>query len=116
MKVPKPYEPEVIAIGPLTTGCKVKALERDGKAENAKSEKASSVKREDHYNIVTSYLMGMTELEERARSCYVESISLDSDQFAEMILLDVALSLGCFLTISHMAYGTILWIKKKIGS
>ncbi|KAK9174691.1 hypothetical protein WN943_000039 [Citrus x changshan-huyou] len=51
---------------------------------------------EDHHKIVTSYLMGMAELEERARSCYAEYISLDSDQFAEMILFDACFIVGLF--------------------
>lgn len=40
--------------------------------------------------------MGMIELQERARSRYAESISLDSDEFLEMILLDVCIIVELF--------------------
>ena len=43
----------------------------------------------------------MRTLGERARKCYAESVSLEQDQFVEMMLLD-----ACFMTELFRKYST----------
>ncbi|KAJ4809675.1 hypothetical protein LUZ62_022241 [Rhynchospora pubera] len=81
------YEPEVVSIGPFYRGREsLRAMEeqkiyllRDFLARYPETD-------------IKVLVREMSLLEDRARQCYAESISLDSQEFVKMLLLD-----GCFI-------------------
>lgn len=83
----KAYEPQLLSIGPYHRGKDGLQLMEEHKFRYLnlmlKRRKESSVKR---------YIMAMRELEERTRRCYAEPLSLTTEKFVEMMLLD-----GCFI-------------------
>jgi hypothetical protein len=83
----KAYEPQLLAIGPYHRGKDDLKQMEEHKLWYLKlllqRRSESSVKR---------YIDAMGELEESARKCYAEPISLNSNEFIEMLLLD-----GCFI-------------------
>ncbi|KAK1591901.1 hypothetical protein Q3G72_015633 [Acer saccharum] len=83
----KAYEPEILAIGPYHRGKDhLKAMEQD------KIRYLRKLLQRTGESKLSSYVTTMRTLEKRARGCYKESVSLESDQFVEMMLLD-----GCFI-------------------
>lgn len=98
LKVPEPlrsvnvkaYEPEMIAIGPFTYDLRSKnhlKLMEDHKKRYLKKllERRGEA-------CATSLVTAMRRSEDNARSCYAESVSLSSDEFVEVMLLD-----ACFI-------------------
>ncbi|EOY05383.1 Uncharacterized protein TCM_020393 isoform 1 [Theobroma cacao] len=83
----KAYEPEVVAIGPFHRG-----KDHLKPMEERKIRFLQLILQERGENDITKYVVVMRELEERARKCYAEPVSLDSDGFVEMMLLD-----GCLI-------------------
>ncbi|XP_059446781.1 UPF0481 protein At3g47200-like [Corylus avellana] len=83
----KAYEPQLLAIGPYHRG-------KDGlrQMEEHKLRYLHLLLRRINENSVEAYISAMRELEGRARRCYAEPISLTTDEFVEMMLLD-----GCFI-------------------
>ncbi|KAI3460543.1 hypothetical protein Pfo_017206 [Paulownia fortunei] len=81
------YEPEILAIGPIHHGKDhVKDMEQH-KVRYLRQ----LLQRRDELSI-EKCVVGVRELEEKARRCYAKSIQLDQDEFVEMLLLD-----GCFV-------------------
>ncbi|XP_022735604.1 UPF0481 protein At3g47200-like [Durio zibethinus] len=84
----KAYEPQVLAIGPY----------HDHGSDHFKAMEAHKIHylqmllNEREENDVSKYVTKMRELEERARQCYAEPVSLGTDDFVKMMLLD-----GCFI-------------------
>ncbi|XP_059653127.1 UPF0481 protein At3g47200-like [Cornus florida] len=83
----KAYEPAMVAIGPYHHGKKI--LER---MEEHKSKYLQQLLQRRNESSVDKYVAKLRALEEEARSCYAEPISLDKDKFVEMMLVD-----GCFI-------------------
>ncbi|XP_062115162.1 UPF0481 protein At3g47200 [Humulus lupulus] len=86
----KIYQPHIVSIGPYHRGDPQLKMIDEHKWRYlgsllARTEKTRGLKLED-------YLIAMAELEEKARECYSETIHLNSDEFAEMMVLD-----GCFI-------------------
>ncbi|KAH9680866.1 transmembrane protein [Citrus sinensis] len=80
------YEPNILSIGPYHHGkSRLNAMEEPKIGECN----------------VTRYVTAMRTLGERARKCYAESVSLEQDQFVEMMLLD-----ACFMTELFRKYST----------
>ncbi|KAM7461764.1 hypothetical protein LguiA_029885 [Lonicera macranthoides] len=80
------YEPHIIAIGPYHHGKANLQMMEEQKLRYLKlylQRKGDNVQR---------YIVAMQALEEETRRCYAELISLNSDKFVEMMLLD-----GCFI-------------------
>ncbi|XP_059631126.1 UPF0481 protein At3g47200-like [Cornus florida] len=91
---PDAYEPEVVAIGPYhREKANVQGME-EFKLQYLRSllarKKETSAER---------YIIAMRKLEEKARKCYAEPISLTSDEFVHMMLLD-----GCFIIELFLKY------------
>ncbi|KAK0607147.1 hypothetical protein LWI29_010259 [Acer saccharum] len=83
----KAYEPEILAIGPYHRGKDhLKDMEQD------KIRYLRKLLQRTGESKLSSYVTTMRTLEKRARGCYKESVSLESDEFVEMMLLD-----GCFI-------------------
>ncbi|KAH9650136.1 DUF862 domain-containing protein [Citrus sinensis] len=82
----KAYEPEMLAIGPYHHGKEQLLGFEEHKTRYLKKllERTSIP--------LSDYVMAMRALEERARKCYGRSISLNRDEFVQMMLLD-----GCFI-------------------
>ncbi|KAB1224341.1 GDSL esterase/lipase CPRD49 [Morella rubra] len=89
------YEPALLAIGPYHHG-------KDGLAlmEEQKLRYLQSMLNRRNEKSVEKYIMALRELEGRARSCYAECFSLNTDEFAEMMLLD-----GCFIIELFRKFG-----------
>ncbi|KAL7106060.1 hypothetical protein ACP275_07G087400 [Erythranthe tilingii] len=83
----KAYEPEVIAIGPYHRGKDNLQMMEDHKLCYLRL----ILERKDINNIET-YVSAIEPLEEEARKCYAEPITLNSPEFLEMLILD-----GCFI-------------------
>ncbi|KAB8726144.1 hypothetical protein FH972_026417 [Carpinus fangiana] len=83
----KAYQPELLAIGPYHRG-------KDDlkQMEDHKLLYLQQLLQRKNESSVERYIKAMRELEERARRCYAEPISLSTNEFVEMMLLD-----GCFL-------------------
>ncbi|XP_043698748.1 UPF0481 protein At3g47200-like [Telopea speciosissima] len=83
------YEPHVVSIGPYHCGKPhLKMME-----EHKWRFLGSLLSRTQSKGLtLEDYVRNAKGLEERARECYSETISLDSDEFAEMVVLD-----GCFI-------------------
>uniref|UniRef100_A0A2P2MPH9 Uncharacterized protein n=1 Tax=Rhizophora mucronata TaxID=61149 RepID=A0A2P2MPH9_RHIMU len=83
----KAYEPEMIAIGPY---------HRDRDYLQAMTEHKwwylHQLLQRLNEDSAASYIEALSELEEKARLCYAEPITLDKDMFVQMLLLD-----GCFV-------------------
>ncbi|KAK3187800.1 hypothetical protein Dsin_027361 [Dipteronia sinensis] len=83
----KAYEPEILAIGPYHRGKDhLKAMEQD------KIRYLQNLLQRTEESKLSSYVTAMRTLERQARKCYKGSVSLESDEFVEMMLLD-----GCFI-------------------
>ncbi|OMO88296.1 hypothetical protein COLO4_20319 [Corchorus olitorius] len=83
------YDPQVVAIGPYHSGNikdHLKAM------EDQKVWFLHKLLEERDEADVSRYVAKMRELEERARSCYADPISLNSDDFVKLLLLD-----ACFI-------------------
>jgi hypothetical protein len=83
----KAYKPELLAIGPYHRG-------KDDlkQMEDHKLLYLQQLLQRRNEDNVERYIKAMRELEESARRCYAEPISLTIDEFVEMMLLD-----GCFI-------------------
>jgi hypothetical protein len=83
----KAYEPQLLAIGPYHRG-------KGGlrQMEEHKLGYLQQLLQRRNESSVERYIKAMRELEGRARRCYAEPISLTTDEFVEMMLLD-----GCFI-------------------
>ncbi|KAM7465778.1 hypothetical protein LguiB_013340 [Lonicera macranthoides] len=82
----KAYEPHIIAIGPYHHGkANLKMMEE----HKLRYLKLYLQRKDDN---VQRYIVAMQALEEETRRCYAEPVSLDSNGFVEMMLLD-----GCFI-------------------
>ncbi|KAK7309190.1 hypothetical protein RJT34_05724 [Clitoria ternatea] len=82
----KAYAPQIVSIGPYHHGKRrVRQMERH------KWRSLDHVLKRTKHDM-RLYLNSMKEMEERARSCYEGPISLSSNEFAEMLVLD-----GCFV-------------------
>ncbi|KAL5545915.1 hypothetical protein UlMin_005602 [Ulmus minor] len=84
------YQPHIVSIGPYHRGEPPLKMIEEHKWRYLGSllsriETTIGIKLED-------LLSAMAELEDRARVCYSETISLSSDEFSEMMILD-----GCFV-------------------
>ncbi|KAG7995594.1 hypothetical protein I3843_01G117800 [Carya illinoinensis] len=84
----KAYKPVLLAIGPYNDHGKV----GQGLMEEHKLRYLSQMLRRTNESSVEGYIEALRELEERARRCYAERISLTTYEFVEMMLLD-----GCFI-------------------
>ncbi|KAK3187801.1 hypothetical protein Dsin_027362 [Dipteronia sinensis] len=83
----KAYEPEIVAIGPYHRGKDhLKAMEEH------KLRYLQKLLQRTGESKLSSYVTAMSAMEERARGCYKGCISLESDEFVEMMLLD-----SCFI-------------------
>lgn len=89
----KAYEPQIIAIGPYHrhNPANNKQVHLRAMEEQKKRYLKMLLQRRGEDN-VERYVTAMRALEERARKCYAESVSLESDKFVEMMLVD-----GCFI-------------------
>ncbi|OMO53035.1 hypothetical protein CCACVL1_28930 [Corchorus capsularis] len=83
----KAYEPEVVAIGPYHHG-----KDHLEPMEEHKLRFLQLLLQERREIDVTMYVKVMRKLGGRVRRCYAEPISLDTDDFVEMMLLD-----GCLI-------------------
>ena len=83
----KAYEPQLLAIGPYHRGKDDLKQMDDHKLRYLKL-----LLQRRRENSVERYIDAMRELEESARKCYAEPISLTTNEFVEMLLLD-----GCFI-------------------
>lgn len=82
----KAYVPQIVSLGPYHHGKK-----RLRQMDRHKWRSLHHIlKRTDHD--INLYLDSIRELEEKARSCYEGTISLGSNEFVEMMVLD-----GCFM-------------------
>jgi hypothetical protein len=83
----KAYDPQLLSIGPYHRG-------KDGLRfmEDHKLRYLQLLLQRRNETSVETYIKAMRELEGRARRCYAEPISLTTDEFVEMMLLD-----GCFI-------------------
>jgi hypothetical protein len=79
----KAYEPQLLAIGPYHRGKDDLRL-----MEEHKLRYLQLLLQRRNESSVETYIKAMRELEERAREFYAEPISLTSDEFVEMMLLD----------------------------
>ncbi|KAF5464945.1 hypothetical protein F2P56_014982 [Juglans regia] len=84
----KAYKPMLLAIGPYNYHGKV----GQGFMEEHKLRYLKQMLKRTNESSVEAYFRALRELEERARNCYVECISLTTNEFVEMMLLD-----GCFI-------------------
>ncbi|EEF44274.1 conserved hypothetical protein [Ricinus communis] len=83
----KAYAPEIIAIGPYHRGKDhLKAMEEH------KIRYLQRFLRRSHQNSVLGIVQAIRALEETARNCYSEPVSLTQDEFVEMMVVD-----GCFI-------------------
>ncbi|XP_028108756.1 putative UPF0481 protein At3g02645 isoform X2 [Camellia sinensis] len=82
----KAYEPEILAIGPYHHH-KANRVMEDHKLWNLQQ----LLKRRNETS-VDRYIVAMRDLQERARRCYADSVSLNKDEFVVMMLLD-----SCFI-------------------
>ncbi|XP_059446778.1 UPF0481 protein At3g47200-like [Corylus avellana] len=83
----KAYEPQLLAIGPYHRGKDDLRLMEDHKLRYLQL-----ILQRGNESSVERYIKAMRELEGRAREFYSEPISLTTDDFIEMLLLD-----GCFI-------------------
>ncbi|KAL2932676.1 hypothetical protein RDABS01_015795 [Bienertia sinuspersici] len=81
------YEPCLISIGPLNHG-----MERLQGMQEQKLRYLQNFLRRNGEKTLKDYLKVIKDCEQETRECYIESISLSSDEFVEMMLLD-----GCFI-------------------
>lgn len=79
----KAYEPQLLAIGPYH-----RAKDDLRLMEEHKLRYLQLLLRRRNESSVKTYIKAVKELEERARKFYAEPISLTSDEFVEMMLLD----------------------------
>ncbi|KAG6619489.1 hypothetical protein I3843_01G118200 [Carya illinoinensis] len=84
----KAYKPVLLAIGPYNDHRKV----GQGLMEEHKLRYLKQMLRRRNERSVEVYIRTLRDLEERARNCYAERISLKKGEFVEMMLLD-----GCFI-------------------
>ncbi|KAF5464941.1 hypothetical protein F2P56_014978 [Juglans regia] len=84
----KAYKPMLLAIGPYNYHGKV----GQGLMEEHKLCYLKQMLERKNERSVEVYIRTLRELEERARNCYAEDISLTTFEFVEMMLLD-----GCFI-------------------
>ncbi|KAF5464943.1 hypothetical protein F2P56_014980 [Juglans regia] len=84
----KAYKPMLLAIGPYNDHGRV----GQGLMEEHKLQYLKQMLKRKNESSVEAYFRALRELEERARNCYVECISLTTNEFVEMMLLD-----GCFI-------------------
>lgn len=82
----KAYVPQIVSLGPYHHGKR-----RLRQMDRHKWRSLNRVLKRTNHD-VRLYLDSMKEIEERARSCYEGSISLSSNEFVEMLVLD-----GCFV-------------------
>ncbi|CAK9161138.1 unnamed protein product [Ilex paraguariensis] len=80
----KAYEPRIIAIGPYHHSTKYKLQEME---EHKMRYLKLLLQRRNETN-VDEYVMALSDMEETARKCYAESISLNKAEFVKMMLLD----------------------------
>ncbi|XP_012853089.1 PREDICTED: uncharacterized protein LOC105972658 [Erythranthe guttata] len=83
----KAYEPEVIAIGPYH-----RSKDNLQMMEDHKLCYLRLILERKEINNIETYVSAIEPLEEEARKCYAEPITLNSPDFLEMLILD-----GCFI-------------------
>jgi hypothetical protein len=83
----KAYEPQLLAIGPYLRGKDDLML-----MEEHKLRYLQLILQRGNESSMERYIKAMRELEGRAREFYAEPISLTTDEFVEILLLD-----GCFI-------------------
>ncbi|GFZ10663.1 hypothetical protein Acr_22g0000610 [Actinidia rufa] len=81
------YEPEILAVGPYHHGKGNLRMMEEHKLRYLKLLLERTNERS-----VDRYILAMRKLQERAQRCYSDSISLNKDEFVEMMLLD-----SCFV-------------------
>ncbi|OMO59748.1 hypothetical protein COLO4_34075 [Corchorus olitorius] len=81
------YDLKVIAIGPYHRG-----KDHLEAMEDRKIQFLQELLEEKNETDVSRYVLKLREIEERARNCYAEPVSLNSDDLVKMLLLD-----GCFI-------------------
>lgn len=116
----KAYEPEMIAIGPFTYG-----LRSENHLKGMEEHKRRYLKKllqRSGKELARTLVSDMRNLEEEARKCYSERVSLTSHEFVEMMLLD-----ACFIVelFRYTALNNgddrndpifrIIWIYRKLG-
>ncbi|XP_050221295.1 UPF0481 protein At3g47200-like [Mercurialis annua] len=98
------YEPQVVSIGPYHRGkshlqkmesYKLQFLKQllRRRSRNANN---NEVKEEEADQLLQPYVLAMGALEKSARKCYEETISLSSEEFVEMMILDSCFVLEIF--------------------
>ncbi|XXG72292.1 hypothetical protein AAC387_Pa07g1425 [Persea americana] len=85
----KAYVPQIISIGPFHYKRRKAQLQV---MEEHKWRYLHDILSRNREGSLEQYLVAVKELEERARDCYSEVITLDSNSFVEMMVLD-----GCFI-------------------
>ncbi|KAK3412084.1 hypothetical protein EUGRSUZ_I00871 [Eucalyptus grandis] len=82
----KAYVPQIVSLGPYHHG-----KDHLRRMDQHKLRCLRCILERSHHEI-DLYLDSMKEVEQRARSCYDETISMSSDKFTQMMVLD-----GCFV-------------------
>ncbi|KAF8406280.1 hypothetical protein HHK36_008365 [Tetracentron sinense] len=82
----KAYVPQIVSLGPYHH-----SRRRLRKMDEHKWRSLHQILKRTHHD-VKLYLNSIKELEEKARSCYEGSVTLSSNEFVEMMVLD-----GCFV-------------------
>lgn len=116
----KAYEPEMIAIGPFTY--ELRSQNRLKGMEEHKKRYLKKLLERRGEELARTLVSDMRNLEEEARKCYSERVSLTSHEFVEMMLLD-----ACFIVelFRYTALNNgddrndpifrIIWISRKLG-
>ncbi|XXG72861.1 hypothetical protein AAC387_Pa07g1864 [Persea americana] len=92
----KAYDPQLVSIGPLHYEKRKSQLQA---MEEYKWRCLDGILSRSREGSLEMYLAAVKELEERARKCYSEVIPLDSNSFAEMMVLD-----ACFMIELPLRY------------
>ncbi|GFZ10611.1 hypothetical protein Acr_22g0000090 [Actinidia rufa] len=90
------YEPEILAVGPYHHGKGNLRMMEEHKLRYLKLLLERTNERS-----VDRYILAMRKLQERAQRCYSDSISLNKDEFVEMMLLDSCFVPKRFLRASY---------------
>ena len=88
------YTPQVISIGPIHHG-----KERFQTMEKHKVRYFNNLKQKFEMNL-EDLVNTIRKMEDSIRSCYVETVQMESDDFVKMIILDVSFILYLFLKYS----------------
>ncbi|KAK9183338.1 hypothetical protein WN944_026489 [Citrus x changshan-huyou] len=105
----KAYEPEMIAISAFTY--ELRSKNHSKLMEEHKNRFLKKLLQRRGEESAKDYVMTMKDLEKRARRCYSEPVSLSSDQFVVMIVLDACFIIELFrYTAQNEWNDPILWI------